>query len=581
MPLIYIKNIAWLTDIHLNFLNEKARKNFYNEILNANCDTVLISGDIAEALSLVQLLREMASSIKKPIYFVLGNHDYYGGSILDVRQKMLALTEKETNLYWLPACGVVPLHNDILLVGQDGWADARLGDYQNSPVRMNDQYHIEDLFQKGILGRDELLQKMRQLADEDAIHLSHDLAAAVKKNPKSIIVVTHIPPFKQTCKYKGEISDDNWLPYFSSKSTGNVLEKIAQENPNIEFLVLCGHTHNEAYYQPRANLIIKSGKAKYSQPEIQQMIRIKQFSKEPKTNTRDLSLNKNDLDIFGFPFADAKKINMLLYTKDADGFWLAPLKEKTIFVSDNKLQLNCAYQWRSVLQYILPRATHLTSNRNYENLPLEFCSEEHHKIEFRFFKDSLLELSQSQNNIRISLAIGQTINQLTDFVVLSFVVGAASKFCLRIIQNFGVSENKVRMAEHSINIGFLYKIHGVSPVYMYIAKNFLCRSIPGVSKKTIESTINLLMISIYFIKSNNLDASSLLHWGLILFAVFLASYAGKKVGDMAAIKLTRISKSTYTFFAHTESKMNLLQKTQLNSNNSAIFYQTSRARGCG
>ena len=90
--------------------------------------------------------------------------------------------------------------------------------------------------------------------------------------PKKIIVVTHIPPFKEACMHKGKESDDHWLPYFSSKATGDVLTKIAQENPDIEFLVLCGHTHSQANYQPFENLIVKAGKAKYYQPTIQEII---------------------------------------------------------------------------------------------------------------------------------------------------------------------------------------------------------------------------------------------------------------------------------------------------------------------
>jgi len=69
-------NLAWLTDIHLNFLESNARKKFYEEIVNTHCDAVLISGDIAETPSLADLLSEMANQIKKSIYFVLGNHDY-------------------------------------------------------------------------------------------------------------------------------------------------------------------------------------------------------------------------------------------------------------------------------------------------------------------------------------------------------------------------------------------------------------------------------------------------------------------------------------------------------------------------
>ena len=47
---------AWLTDIHLNFLDDVVRQRFYQEIINTESDGVLISGDIAEAPSI--FLRE-------------------------------------------------------------------------------------------------------------------------------------------------------------------------------------------------------------------------------------------------------------------------------------------------------------------------------------------------------------------------------------------------------------------------------------------------------------------------------------------------------------------------------------------
>jgi hypothetical protein len=34
----------------------------------------------------------MANATQKPIYFVLGNHDYYRGGIDDVRSKITSLT---------------------------------------------------------------------------------------------------------------------------------------------------------------------------------------------------------------------------------------------------------------------------------------------------------------------------------------------------------------------------------------------------------------------------------------------------------------------------------------------------------
>src|SRR3990167_8565108 len=266
--------LAWLTDIHLNFLDNDARARFYREILQTHCDAVMISGDIAEASSVAFILKEMANQIKKPVYFILGNHDYYRGNVNEVREAMSALTQTEKLLFWLPVSGPNILDKNTILLGQDGWADGRLGDYQNSRVTLNDSRMIADLFQEKILGKFQLLKKMQQLADADAIQLKNNLIQAVSQNPKKVVVLTHVPPFKESCLHNGKISDEEWLPYFSSKVVGDVLMKIAKENLAIEFLVLCGHTHGEARFQPTSNLIVEVGGAEYCQPVVQKVISV-------------------------------------------------------------------------------------------------------------------------------------------------------------------------------------------------------------------------------------------------------------------------------------------------------------------
>jgi hypothetical protein len=49
--------LTWLTDIHLNFLELEEHKSFYQTIINENSDVILISGDIAEAPSIADLLK--------------------------------------------------------------------------------------------------------------------------------------------------------------------------------------------------------------------------------------------------------------------------------------------------------------------------------------------------------------------------------------------------------------------------------------------------------------------------------------------------------------------------------------------
>jgi predicted phosphohydrolase len=248
---------------------------FYRKIIAASGDMILISGDIAEAPSISAMLKEMAQTIQKPIYFVLGNHDYYRGQIDSLRQEMCDLTKNEPLLHWLPASGAHDLGNQTILLGEDCWADGRYGDYANSRVSLNDSRMILDLFQSNILGKYALLEKMQQLADEDAHKLKIRLSDAIKNhnpNPKKVIVLIHVPPFKEACMHEGKISSDDFLPFFSSKITGDVLMQIAQENHDVKFLALCGHTHSKAYWQPCENLTVKAGAVEYTKPKIQEII---------------------------------------------------------------------------------------------------------------------------------------------------------------------------------------------------------------------------------------------------------------------------------------------------------------------
>jgi len=268
-------NLTWITDVHLNFLEKDERIDFYHALIATDSNGVVISGDIAEATSIESILKEMASTTQKPIYFVLGNHDYYRSSINDLRNKMTSMTKDEPFLFWLPASGPQKLGNDVVLVGQDCFADGRYGDYANSRVVLNDSRMIVDLFQSSTLGKYPLLEKMQQLADQDAKELENSIEQAVRSyNPKKIIILIHVPPFIEVCMHEGKISSDDYLPFFSSKVTGEILMHAAESYPEIEFLALCGHTHSNGFFQPYPNLIVKAGASEYGKPSIQEVIEI-------------------------------------------------------------------------------------------------------------------------------------------------------------------------------------------------------------------------------------------------------------------------------------------------------------------
>lgn len=237
------------------------------ELCDKNADAILISGDIAQAPTIEEHLSKMAQSLASPIYFVLGNHDFYHGSISGVRATVTNLSKGSPHLHWLNVCGAVYLSSTTCLVGHDGWGDARLGDYHNSAVMLNDFLLVSELTG---LSRGELLQQLHQLGDEAAEHFKTVLPE-VFKSAEHVVVLTHVPPFLEAAWYNGQYCDSDWLPFFSCKAVGDILTKIMQKHQDKRMTVLCGHTHGGGTSQILPNLVALTGQARYGHPVIQEI----------------------------------------------------------------------------------------------------------------------------------------------------------------------------------------------------------------------------------------------------------------------------------------------------------------------
>ena len=261
---------AWLTDIHLNFLKTKHLDAFLNGLSGEAADCFFISGDIGEAESVVGYLEQMAAVLKRPIYFVLGNHDYYGGSIKAVRSTVTRSIQGADKLIWLNNVDYISLTKETALIGHDSWADGRLGGFEWSSVELNDFRFIDEL---KLWDHTERLKAMQELADGAAEHLKQVLPKALN-DYRHVVVVTHVPPFKEACWHQGQPSGDDWLPFFSCKAVGDVLEDAMKRYPEAEMTVLCGHTHGAGECQVLPNLKVITGGAEYGVPQAQQIIEI-------------------------------------------------------------------------------------------------------------------------------------------------------------------------------------------------------------------------------------------------------------------------------------------------------------------
>ncbi|HEX8201456.1 MAG TPA: metallophosphoesterase [Isosphaeraceae bacterium] len=216
-----MNQLAWLTDVHLNFVTPRHVDALCHAVREAGVDAVLLGGDIGEAPDVREHLERLDARLGLPIHFVLGNHDFYRGGIASVRAEVAALCDRIPRLCWLPRAGVVALTPTTGLVGHDGWADGRLGDYDRSEVLLNDYRLIEDF---AGLDKPQRLAQLQALGDEAAAHFRAVLPEALGRFPH-VLVLTHVPPFREACWHQGRISDNDWLPHFSCRAVGEVLDE--------------------------------------------------------------------------------------------------------------------------------------------------------------------------------------------------------------------------------------------------------------------------------------------------------------------------------------------------------------------
>jgi predicted MPP superfamily phosphohydrolase len=259
--------IAWSTDLHLNSVKPAEIEQFCDDVLRCDVSAILLGGDVSESNELIQWLKFLESRLRIPIFYVLGNHDYYGSDITTIR---VSVKHLENNyLHYLPITGLVNLNSDVVLVGHDGWGDCRVGSLDRFEI-LTDYLAIRDLWETidredlldGFSNRAQLRQKLNELGDEAADTLRPNLLKATKSCAR-VLILTHVPPFRESCWHDGNISEETWLPGFTCKAVGDLLMSVAESHPNSSFTVLCGHTHGSGYVRICPNLEVHTGFGDY------------------------------------------------------------------------------------------------------------------------------------------------------------------------------------------------------------------------------------------------------------------------------------------------------------------------------
>ncbi len=255
--------LPWCADIHLNLARPEAEARFLDALRQHRGEPVVICGDISTAIGLVPALERIADAILRPIAFVLGNHDHYGGSVAGVRDAVRALNARRPEITWLPPAGPVRLDTDTVLVGVDGWADGRYGDGLGTPLRLNDDRLIAEIAAQP--HHSHRLAARRVLADADAARLDVLLGEAIDL-ARHVVIATHVPPVIDVLPDHGRLSSPDWWPILACGATGATIRARARQHPRHRFTVMAGHTHVAADVLIGANIRVVTNVARYGAP---------------------------------------------------------------------------------------------------------------------------------------------------------------------------------------------------------------------------------------------------------------------------------------------------------------------------
>jgi 3',5'-cyclic-AMP phosphodiesterase len=255
-----MNQIAWATDIHLDRLTGRDYQEYKEYLQELGPDCLVISGDIAEGEVVCKSLQDFNDSFNFPVYFVLGNHDFYFSGFAEVERNVHELVQNSANLYWLSELGLVELNDSTALIGIEGWGDARNGTLNLSEASSRDVLSIADY--KG-LSREEIGELLKSKGTKYAEILRPVLHDAVE-NYKNVIFVTHVPPFVEACFDRGlRIIHEFKQPFYTCKAIGDLLLEVMTANPDCQMTVLCGHTHEKADVKILDNLRVRVKESGY------------------------------------------------------------------------------------------------------------------------------------------------------------------------------------------------------------------------------------------------------------------------------------------------------------------------------
>lgn len=238
------KKVRILSDIHLEF--------FPLDLQYIGEDILILAGDISPDIEITKkfILSYLEKNPHPIVFFVLGNHDYYGHSMEEIHQNMLNFQESiiSKRFNYLQNSSVMyqdPDGNgDILFVGTTLWTDLSNGD---KGVIGECQYYINDFrLIKNFTGRDFIYaHDIAKNFLEECIN-SFDLNNRTD-NCKIVVISHHLPTYRSI---DPSFSRSIVNPAFACSDIDHLIGK------NHVNIWIHGHTHRTIDYDHNGTRVI-------------------------------------------------------------------------------------------------------------------------------------------------------------------------------------------------------------------------------------------------------------------------------------------------------------------------------------
>jgi 3',5'-cyclic-AMP phosphodiesterase len=275
-----MSKLVWLTDCHLDHvaqtMGNRGIIEFIDTVKAQQPDMVVITGDTSTSKLFCEHISAIEAGLRCPIYFIMGNHDYWGGSMDSLRANVKSLTQVAQQLKYMPLVSHIMIGSKTAVVGHDCWYDANVGDPMRSSFIMNDWFQIKEFQQyvrqtedtsRVFRDKNSLVLHARKLANEGVNHIAEGIKSA-SRYANRIFVLSHPVPFNTAHIYNGKQGSNDAAPWYVCKTLGDTLMEAAKAYPNISFVSLSGHTHGEYNGQMLKNLKVHVGGALYNLPRI-------------------------------------------------------------------------------------------------------------------------------------------------------------------------------------------------------------------------------------------------------------------------------------------------------------------------